>query len=567
MATQIEQHPAVDRNRWFPGQFVSGMPASQSGQTPSAQRLPIAVFRNGRVPAQACIDRAKRFHGGHRAHGKRNPPAARTICAALEADAGSAGQSIPWALGETPHGRQPLRNLSWLRRNWRRLPDSPEYSMRTISPLHRAALVLALFGSLAGEAGAITLTREFTGSWYDPAHSGHGFNFEVVGSGANKIMLGYWYTYDAAGKPTWVIGTGPVTGNSAQLTAWTNSGGAFGNSFDPHNVQTIPWGTLTVSFSSCNQGTLQFNPGNPALASGSMPISRLTMLYNSSCTGGISGDTNATSLSGEIVQFMDNTGLVPAAQGKMKFDETVARSEFSVEAEDLPAGAYTLFVDNVARGTINVVSEIGGTNGELEFRSPVEPGKVLLDFDPRGKFVKIVRGSSVFLSATLGTTGTSTPPGGTGSGSPPFGNAEYRLSVEPSGNNGPELKARLEQRANRVDFNVELEDLPVGNYGLVIGGVDHGSISVRAVAGGTEGEIEFRNPPEPGHARLDFDPRGQHIDITSGGSVVISGLFPTTPGASGNGGGTSGGGNSGGQGGDDHGGGDDDGDGDDHGGG
>jgi hypothetical protein len=437
--------------------------------------------------------------------------------------------------------------------------------MKTYFPQRLSLLAFALAGTLAGEAGAITVTREFAGSWYDPAHSGHGFNFEIVGTGSSKRILSAWYTYDNAGNPVWISAVGPVVGDGAQLDAWTTSGGAFGNSFDPANIQVEPWGSLTVRFSSCTQGTVQFNPDNPAFASGSMPITRLSMPYNSSCSGGISGDSSTTSSFGTIVQFMTNTGVVPAAQGKLKFDEMPSRTEFSAEAEDLPIGAYALFVDGVQRGTINVAAAATGSNGELEFRSPVEPGKVLLDFDPRGKLVQIRQGSTVFLSATLGTTAAPPPPPpGGGSGSPPFGDAIYRLSVEPSGNDGPELKARLEQRTSRVDFNVELEDLPVGNYGLKIGGIDHGTIIVSAVPGGTEGEREFRNPSEPGHDLLDFDPRGLFVDITSStGSVVLSGLFPSTPSGDSGGGGSSGG-DSGGSGG--SGGGDDDPDGDDDGG-
>lgn len=440
--------------------------------------------------------------------------------------------------------------------------------MNILSPRPLSILALALAGMLAGEAGALTITREFAGTWYDPAHSGHGFNFEVIGSGPTKNVLGSWYTYDNAGNPTWVSAMGPVTGDMARLDAWSTRGGAFGNSFDPTNVQTQAWGTLTVRFSSCTEGTVQFNPNNPALASGSMPITRLTLPYNSTCSGGISGDSSTTSSNGEIVQFMANTGLVPAASGKLKFEELPGRTEFSAEAEDLPAGAYALFVDGVQRGTIAVAAATaGGSNGELEFRSPVEPGKILLDFDPRGKLVQVRQGASVFLTATLGTTAAPPPPPGGGSGSPPFGNAVYRLSVEPSGNDGPELKARLEQRSSRVDFNVELEDLPAGTYGLSVGGIDHGNIVVRAVPGGTEGEREFRNPSEPGHDPLDFDPRGRLIEITSSaGSVVLGGLFPDTPNASSSGGGSGGGGDSSGDNGDDSGHGGDDDDDDDHGG-
>jgi len=197
----------------------------------------------------------------------------------------------------------------------------------------------------------------------------------------------------------------------------------------------------------------------------------------------------------------------------------------------LPVGAYSLTVDGVERGSINVVAIATGTSGALEFRSPVEPGKLLLDFDPRGKLVQIHQASTLFLTATLAaaTTPPPPPPPGGGTGAPPFGNAEYQLNVEPAGNNGPDLSADLEQRADRVDFKVEVQDVPAGDYSLRIGGSDHGTITVSARTGGTEGQVEFRNPVEPGKQLLDFDPRGQLIEIGSATGIVLSGMFPNTP--------------------------------------
>ena len=118
---------------------------------------------------------------------------------------------------------------------------------------------------------------------------------------------------------------------------------------------------------------------------------------------------------------MSNTGVIPAAQGKLKFEESVERTEFSAEVEDLPTGTYSLVVAGVNRGNLQVVTVAGGTEAELEFRSPVEPGKQLLDFDPRGKLVQVKQGATVFLSATLGSSSTTPPPatpcGRTSSGS------------------------------------------------------------------------------------------------------------------------------------------------------
>jgi hypothetical protein len=92
-----------------------------------------------------------------------------------------------------------------------------------------------------------------------------------------------------------------------------------------------------------------------------------------------------------------------------------------------------------------------------------------------------------------------------------------------------ELNAKLEERPNRADFSVELEDVPAGSYALDVGGVERGTIDVVAVTRGTEGEIEFRDPPEAGHFLLDFDPRGEIVRVRRGGTVVISGLFPNAP--------------------------------------
>ncbi len=406
----------------------------------------------------------------------------------------------------------------------------------------RTKLAAAILFSVASTSQALVVTREFSASWYDPAHPGHGFNVEVVGSDSNKTMVLYWYTYDAQGNASWVFGTGPVQNNGATISALTAKGGNSSGTFNPANVQLIDWGTINVRFSDCNNGSVNFVPRAGSLSSGTLAISRLTQLHNTDCSAGISGDTRPNTSGAEIIQSLQNAGVINGASGKMKFEERADRSEFSVEIEDVPAATYSIFVDGSKRADLIAKNTANGIQGEVEFRSPVEAGKILLDFDPRGKLVEVKRDTTVIFSSTLGVAGGGNPPppggnppppGGNpppaGTGAPPFGNAEYALELEPQGNDGPSLDAKLEQRSNRVDFSVELEDLPVGNYGLKVDGASRGSISVVSVAGGTEGEIEFRNPVEPGKTLLDFDPRGKVLEILSGSNLVLSGVFPNTP--------------------------------------
>jgi len=42
------------------------------------------------------------------------------------------------------------------------------------------------------------------------------------------------------------------------------------------------------------------------------------------------------------------------------------------------------------------------------------------------------------------------------------------------------------------------------------------------------GETEFRDPVEPGKILLDFDPRGEQIDVLEGTTVILETLFPSS---------------------------------------
>ena len=58
-----------------------------------------------------------------------------------------------------------------------------------------------------------------------------------------------------------------------------------------------------------------------------------------------------------------------------------------------------IFDDVVARGHLLVAGQ-----GEVEFRNPVEPGKVLLDFDPRGKLIEVLENGTVIFTADFPET-------------------------------------------------------------------------------------------------------------------------------------------------------------------
>ena len=69
-------------------------------------------------------------------------------------------------------------------------------------------------------------------------------------------------------------------------------------------------------------------------------------------------------------------------------------SPSDAKIEDLADGAYDLIVGGNNEATITV----SGGEGEVEFRDPAEEGKLMLDFDPRGKTIDVNQGGTVYLT-------------------------------------------------------------------------------------------------------------------------------------------------------------------------
>lgn len=412
-------------------------------------------------------------------------------------------------------------------------PRRPRRSLITRS----LALALALG---AGSAQSLEVTGSFTGWWGQPEQENHGVIVSVSRrlDGSVQGVL-YWAVYDDLGKPSWFLAQGPINGDTIDADLFAFEGPTFMAPDDPNSSPGEQIGAMQVKFSDCANGNVTFESTRVIVGTGGFPIRRLTNQPGTNCSGGISDNTPPTSLPEEFRVFLMPTGAISGATGKADFESRPGRTEFSVEVEDVPLGNYALRVGGLERGSIEVVATPAGNQGELEFRSPPEPGKELLSFDPRDQLIEIVQGGTVVLESVTPASGT--VPGSTTGTPPPFGNLEVEidldnLGVYPAGS----ADAELEQRSNRVDFDVEIEDVPVGSYTLRVDGMDRGAIQVIDTASGPEGEIEFRFPTEAGKLPLDFDPRGALIEVLDGGVAVFSSIFPAT--GSGDGDGDGGGG-------------------------
>jgi len=144
-------------------------------------------------------------------------------------------------------------------------------------------------------AAAVDLHQHgLTGSWFEEATAGQGFEIEVfpdqTAPGTGSFFVS-WFTYDTvagtAERQRWYTLAGPaVTGQpSAALTIYQNTGGNF-NALPKTNPQ--PVGTAVLSFATCSSGqlTYTFTDGR----TGTIPLTRLTQ--NVTCSTSSARPTN-----------------------------------------------------------------------------------------------------------------------------------------------------------------------------------------------------------------------------------------------------------------------------------
>ena len=119
-----------------------------------------------------------------------------------------------------------------------------------------------------------TIGPGFTGSWFDPAQSGHGLFIQVL---PDNRFLAAWFTFNPAGtQQAWFIGTGSYSGNTATANSVVQpTGGRWIPNFDPSRVVNSAWGSLTFTFTDCNHAKVDFN-STAGYGTGSMNLTRLT---------------------------------------------------------------------------------------------------------------------------------------------------------------------------------------------------------------------------------------------------------------------------------------------------
>jgi hypothetical protein len=129
-----------------------------------------------------------------------------------------------------------------------------------------------------------------SGNWFNVDQEGSGFQIEATNSmdaaSGLPVMLAIWFTYAPDGSSrNWIYaqGTYDPTKATTTLPAFLSAGGKFPPHIQTSDVTSEPWGTLTFTFTDCDNGIASWNSIVPGYGSGSLPIVRLTSIDGTVC--------------------------------------------------------------------------------------------------------------------------------------------------------------------------------------------------------------------------------------------------------------------------------------------
>lgn len=401
----------------------------------------------------------------------------------------------------------------------------------------------------------LMVTRHFTGAWDQPDQESQGLTLEVIEQADDsRKAVAYWYTYGSDRKTAWYLGIGDLIEDRIEFVLHDSINVGFMQDNVSGNDSVQPIGAMTIVFEDCNSGLVTFDTDHQEVGSGSFRIERVSSVINTHCSGGISDDMHADGGFGE-----EYLALLPArngidGEGEAKFERSPGHMEFEVRVKDLPNGEHHLYVGPIERGIFDV--EDG--RGKIEFASPYETGKHMMNFDPRGESIEVHDQQGAVLSSFEGSfeeddhhgkgggehdydcdRGMHGGGGQMGGGGHMGGgmdncveDGDY-IEIEVELNNtgvlaDAEGDAEWEMNSSRVEFSVDIEDVPTGSYALKVGGEEVGIISAYERRNGEVfGRIRFRDPERYGMKALDFDPRGQKVEVLQGENVILEVEFPT----------------------------------------
>jgi hypothetical protein len=193
------------------------------------------------------------------------------------------------------------------------------------------------------------------------------------------------------------------------------------------------------------------------------------------------------------------TGVDTNATGTIKVTFSDKKRELSVQLAKLnPSAAFQIEVDGIVEATFST-SKKG--DAKLLFRPSGSPA---LDFDPRGKTIRVLTGGVSVLETVVSGVGET-------AGSVVTESVRLALGSAPGATGSATAEYKLDKKGRSI-FSISLANAGTGPFSLYVGGLLRGNFTVS----GAKASLQLSG------ALLNFDPRGQVVDIVGPAGVVFS---------------------------------------------
>ncbi|WP_386067165.1 hypothetical protein ACFJIW_22045 [Tahibacter sp. UC22_41] len=116
-----------------------------------------------------------------------------------------------------------------------------------------------------------TLGPSFSGNWFNPGQSGHGFLVEALPDGRFYLT---WYLY-VDGQPLFLQGVAPASENVLDVPVYSTRSTGF--PVGAGGVTNTSWGRLRMTFTNNDTATVTWTPSGFGFSTGTMTLRRLTV--------------------------------------------------------------------------------------------------------------------------------------------------------------------------------------------------------------------------------------------------------------------------------------------------
>ncbi len=239
-------------------------------------------------------------------------------------------------------------------------------------------VLTGLFFAFSASAN-IQLQPGVSGAWIAGA-SGQGIFVNIARVNDQPNFVVTWYGY-LNGEQMWLVGAQPFNYGIETLTIpmTITSGTGWDTNFIESDVIRTDWGTVTIDFTDCNIGTMQYSSNDSNYGTGSVELTRITFTDGLSCH-----ETAVTqgSIEQQSLAFMREEEKM-ARDVYLKFNRDYGQNVFSSiansEQTHMDAVLNLMYIYNVDDTSTGVEGTFNNTDLQTLYDALIDMGSTSLE--------------------------------------------------------------------------------------------------------------------------------------------------------------------------------------------